>query len=48
MGEAKRNDAAPQFCDACFTGDYAVELTDQENRALTANVTRLHEHKARK
>jgi amidophosphoribosyltransferase len=48
MGEARRNDAAPQFCDACFTGDYAVELTDQENRALTANVTRLHEHKARK
>jgi amidophosphoribosyltransferase len=28
MGEAKRNEKAPQFCDACFTGDYPVELTD--------------------
>nr|HPQ51493.1 amidophosphoribosyltransferase [Alphaproteobacteria bacterium] len=29
MGEAKRNAAAPQYCDACFTGDYPVELRDQ-------------------
>ncbi|MGQ0527917.1 MAG: amidophosphoribosyltransferase [Alphaproteobacteria bacterium] len=29
IGEAKRNNEAPQFCDACFTGDYPVELTDQ-------------------
>ncbi|MBE2190826.1 MAG: amidophosphoribosyltransferase [Alphaproteobacteria bacterium] len=29
MGEAKRNTAAPQYCDACFTGDYPVELRDQ-------------------
>lgn len=28
VGEAKRNNAAPQFCDACFTADYPVELTD--------------------
>lgn len=28
MGEAKRIARAPQFCDACFTGDYPVELTD--------------------
>ena len=28
MGEAKRNNAIPQYCDACFTGEYPVELTD--------------------
>ncbi|MFW0777919.1 MAG: amidophosphoribosyltransferase [Rickettsiales bacterium] len=26
-----RNNAAPQFCDACFSGDYPIALTDQEN-----------------
>ena len=29
VGEAKRNGDAPQFCDACFTGDYPVRLTDK-------------------
>jgi len=28
MGEAKRLAGAPQFCDACFSGDYPVEPTD--------------------
>ncbi len=28
MGEAKRLSGAPQFCDACFSGDYPVEPTD--------------------
>jgi len=27
-GEAKRNGNRPQFCDACFSGDYPIELTD--------------------
>ncbi|HEU5047216.1 MAG TPA: amidophosphoribosyltransferase [Rickettsiales bacterium] len=31
MGEAKRDSGAPQFCDACFTGDYPIELTDYKN-----------------
>ena len=26
MGEAGRNQGAPQFCDACFTGDYPIKL----------------------
>ncbi|MDE3060078.1 MAG: amidophosphoribosyltransferase [Pseudomonadota bacterium] len=26
-----RNNAAPQFCDACFSGDYPIPLTDCEN-----------------
>ena len=28
MGEGARDAAAPQFCDACFSGDYPIELTD--------------------
>ncbi len=27
-GEARRNDLSPQYCDACFTGDYPTTLTD--------------------
>lgn len=28
LGKPGRNSAQPQFCDACFTGDYAIPLTD--------------------
>ena len=28
LGQPGRNPATPQFCDACFTGDYAIALTD--------------------
>ncbi len=28
MGETKRNAETPQYCDACFSGDYAIPLTD--------------------
>ncbi len=28
MGKAERNAKAPGFCDACFTGDYPISLTD--------------------
>ncbi|MBI1275002.1 amidophosphoribosyltransferase [bacterium] len=36
MGEAKRNNDGPQYCDACFTGDYAIRLTDFE-KGLAGN-----------
>jgi amidophosphoribosyltransferase len=29
MGHAGRNGKNPQYCDACFTGDYPTTLTDQ-------------------
>ncbi|MEM1317190.1 MAG: phosphoribosyltransferase family protein, partial [Pseudomonadota bacterium] len=29
-GEAARDNEQPQFCDACFTGDYPTALTDRE------------------
>lgn len=28
-----RDNASPQFCDACFSGDYPIPLTDAENTA---------------
>ncbi|HEY5048003.1 MAG TPA: amidophosphoribosyltransferase [Rhizomicrobium sp.] len=28
MGEAGRSSTKPQFCDACFSGNYPIELTD--------------------
>ena len=28
VGETKRNNASPQYCDACFSGDYPIALTD--------------------
>ncbi len=30
FGEQGRDRAAPQYCDACFTGDYPTRLADQE------------------
>ncbi|WP_306118690.1 MULTISPECIES: amidophosphoribosyltransferase [unclassified Roseitalea] len=30
VGEAGRNGAAPQFCDACFTGSYPTRLLDRD------------------
>jgi amidophosphoribosyltransferase len=34
LGEAKRADDAPQYCDACFTGDYPTTLTDFDEHGL--------------
>ncbi len=31
MGEPGRNAAMPQFCDACFSGEYPIALLDREN-----------------
>ena len=31
VGEERRNTDNPQFCDACFSGDYPIRLTDLEN-----------------
>jgi amidophosphoribosyltransferase len=29
MGQPARDNARPQYCDACFTGDYPIRLTDR-------------------
>jgi amidophosphoribosyltransferase len=32
VGETERNKSCPQYCDACFTGDYPTTLTDVTDR----------------
>ncbi len=40
VGLPGRNDACPQYCDACFTGDYPTALTDvAERHAREAQLT---------
>jgi amidophosphoribosyltransferase len=34
LGESQRADVRPQYCDACFTGDYPTRLTDQDENAV--------------
>jgi amidophosphoribosyltransferase len=43
VGEAKRDGSAPQFCDACFTGEYPTRLTDYEERGKVQVLPRLAE-----
>ena len=33
LGDAKRADVRPKYCDACFTGDYPTTLTDHDEGA---------------
>jgi amidophosphoribosyltransferase len=33
LGQKGRDPANPGYCDACFTGDYAIPLTDQQDNA---------------
>jgi amidophosphoribosyltransferase len=33
LGRPARDAAQPAYCDACFTGDYAIPLTDQQDNA---------------
>jgi amidophosphoribosyltransferase len=42
-GAAKRNADRPQFCDACFSGDYPIELTDIEGGRCDAQLSLLAE-----
>ncbi len=43
MGEKGRNPACPQHCDACFSGEYPIPLTDQEGGAHSAQLSFLTE-----
>jgi len=43
VGEANRDAAAPQFCDACFSGDYAIPLTDQNGGPIPSQLSLLTE-----
>ena len=46
LGEAKRADGRPQYCDACFTGDYPTTLTDQDDVVVTNQLELLAERVA--
>jgi amidophosphoribosyltransferase len=43
LGEEMRRDDAPQYCDACFTGDYPTRLTDQEETEIPDQLSLLAE-----
>ena len=43
VGEAGRDAAAPKFCDACFSGDYPIFLTDQNGGPIPAQLSLLTE-----
>jgi amidophosphoribosyltransferase len=43
MGEARRDPQRPQYCDACFTGDYPTALTDQTGGTVPAQLSLLAE-----
>ncbi|MCW2309147.1 amidophosphoribosyltransferase [Rhodobium gokarnense] len=43
VGETKRNAEQPQFCDACFTGDYPTRLTDRSNNTTVRQLSLLAE-----
>jgi amidophosphoribosyltransferase len=43
VGESSRNAARPQYCDACFTGDYPTRLTDLGDRDGAAQLSMLVE-----
>jgi amidophosphoribosyltransferase len=46
LGEERRADIRPQYCDACFTGDYPTRLTDQDDIAPENQLSLLAERVA--
>ena len=46
VGEDMRDEAQPQHCDACFTGEYPTRLTDQEDTEPTDQLALLAERYA--
>ena len=46
VGAKRRDNACPQFCDACFTGDYPTSLTDLAASESEAAQLSFSDHKA--
>jgi amidophosphoribosyltransferase len=46
MGEVARDADHPQFCDACFTGDYPIAVVDRDRRGAQPELTLLFEGRA--
>jgi amidophosphoribosyltransferase len=45
VGEAKRQPDAPQYCDACFTGEYPIALADVEHGVYGKQTDLFSRHK---
>jgi amidophosphoribosyltransferase len=43
LGKPGRNAAQPQFCDACFTGDYPIPLSDFNQGKVAASLSEMAE-----
>jgi amidophosphoribosyltransferase len=43
VGEEARNQESPQYCDACFTGEYPLPLVDKEGKSCPEQLTLLSE-----
>ncbi|MBM3568425.1 MAG: amidophosphoribosyltransferase [Alphaproteobacteria bacterium] len=43
LGEAGRDAAQPQYCDACFSGDYPTRLADRDRGSSSAQLSLLAE-----
>jgi amidophosphoribosyltransferase len=43
FGEKGRDNQEPQFCDACFSGDYMIKLSDYDTKNSETKVTDLNE-----
>jgi amidophosphoribosyltransferase len=41
MGEPRRDETAPRFCDACFTGDYPIPLIDANDGKVSVQLSLL-------
>jgi amidophosphoribosyltransferase len=37
VADVARNNKAPQFCDACFSGEYPVALTDFDGQSTNTS-----------
>lgn len=47
VSDADRNSDSPQYCDACFTGEYPTSLTDKGQDEKPAQISFLNEIRAR-
>ncbi|MEM7652048.1 MAG: amidophosphoribosyltransferase, partial [Pseudomonadota bacterium] len=43
MGESERNMQAPQYCDACLSGDYPISLADHDDTSMPRQLSLLAE-----
>jgi amidophosphoribosyltransferase len=44
MGETNRETSQPQYCDACFSGDYPIALIDHDDSEEGGELSSLTQH----